>query len=352
MTRSDEDAYCALPEAPERHLDDAIDPHRRSLIRVIEKKWVDGTVLHYCFLDEPSALAGSDEQKAAVHAAIREWRDAGLGIRFVHVDDPADAEIRIGFERGASWSYVGRDNIDLEHLQDPRERTMNFGWDLTTPHGRDTALHEIGHALGFPHEHQNPNSGIEWNEAAVYEHFSGAPNFWDRASIFRNVLNSLERSLIAGSQWDKDSIMHYRFAQGLIRRPEEYQSSPLVPTHGLSAEDIARVKTFYPKLEEPSPELKPFESRPIDIAPGEQLNFVIRPERSRRYTIQTFGDLDVVMVIFEDDGTEPRYLTGADDGGSEGNAKLRLRLLRGRTYCLRLRLYFAAEAGTGGVMLW
>ena len=27
---------------------------------------------------------------------------------------------------------------------------MNFGWDLTTPYGRVTALHEIGHPLGFP----------------------------------------------------------------------------------------------------------------------------------------------------------------------------------------------------------
>ena len=50
---------------------------------------------------------------------------------------------------------------------DPNERTMNFGWDLTTSYGHDTALHEIGHTLGFPHEHQNPTAGIVWNEPAV-----------------------------------------------------------------------------------------------------------------------------------------------------------------------------------------
>ena len=72
----------------------------------------------------------------------------------------AEAEIRIGFQPGSSWSYVGRDAIDL--VSDFNERTMNFGWDLTTSYGCDTALHEIGHALGFPHEHQNPNAGIIW----------------------------------------------------------------------------------------------------------------------------------------------------------------------------------------------
>ncbi|WP_265939207.1 M12 family metallopeptidase [Bacillus thuringiensis] len=45
---------------------------------------------------------------------------------------------------------------------------MNFGWYITrNPSEIDTAIHEIGHTLGFPHEHQNTKSGIEWDEEAV-----------------------------------------------------------------------------------------------------------------------------------------------------------------------------------------
>jgi len=57
---------------------------------------------------------------------------------------------------------------------------MNFGWDLTVPGQRGTALHEIGHALGLLHEHQSPFAGIHWDDEAVYAELAGPPNFWSR----------------------------------------------------------------------------------------------------------------------------------------------------------------------------
>jgi hypothetical protein len=44
----------------------------------------------------------------------------------------------------------------------------------------DTALHGIGHTLGLPHEHQNPNAGIVWDEKTVYTSLGGPPNSWPR----------------------------------------------------------------------------------------------------------------------------------------------------------------------------
>ena len=107
------------------------------------------------------------------------WADLGIGIEFVPVDNIADAEIRIGFLQGdGAWSYVGRDVLTFPGQQ---ERTMNFGWDLTRdPRHEFVAVHEIGHTLGFPHEHQNPFSGIVWDEEAVYSTFGGPPNNWPR----------------------------------------------------------------------------------------------------------------------------------------------------------------------------
>ena len=90
---------------PLRPLDANVNDQRASLIRVTEKKWVNGTVLHYYFHDEPSTWRGGDDQKDAVRNAFSEWKQLGIGLEFIEVTDPQDAEIRIGFDQNdGSWS--------------------------------------------------------------------------------------------------------------------------------------------------------------------------------------------------------------------------------------------------------
>lgn len=109
-----------------------------------------------------------------VHKAFQIWKDIGIGLEFKEVSSKTEAEIRIGFLEGdGAWSYIGKDILK----QGINERTMNFGWDITrNPRKIDTAIHEIGHTLGFPHEHQNPNAGIVWDEEKVYASLASPPN--------------------------------------------------------------------------------------------------------------------------------------------------------------------------------
>ena len=342
---------CALPQIKERDLDGVADPERSRLIRLFEKKWVSGTNLTYFFFQEPAEWRGGSAQENAVRNAFEAWKNLGIGLTFQEVDAAEAAIIRIGFDQSdGSWSYVGRDCVDI--ATDPRERTTNFGWDLTTRYGRDTALHELGHVLGFPHEHQNPRAGIVWDEIAVYRSFAGAPNFWSREVTDWNILRKIPANTVDGSVWDKDSIMHYQFEAGLITEPMVYQSQPLIPEDGLSSIDIETVKELYPPQQGALTELVPFESKRFDIAAGEQLDFVIEPSVSRQYTLETFGKTDTVMVLFEMIDDTPQYLDGDDDSGLDFNAKLSLQLLRGRTYIVRIRLYYAQEKGSGALMLY
>lgn len=352
---NDSVGVCSLPKVPVRELPAGLNPDRLRLIRINEKKWANGTVLHYYFFDRPDdgprgAWVGSGSQQDVVRRAFQAWKDLGLGLEFREVADRQQAEIRIGFMAGdGSWSYVGRDVIDI--ARNPDERTMNFGWDLTTPYGWDMALHEIGHTLDFLHEHQNPNSGIVWNEQAVLDTFSRPPNNWDEATIRWNILRKLSPAEVSGSLWDPDSVMHYQLPAGVIEQPERYRNG-LVPEPGLSAKDIKWARKFYPPLAEEMPALRPFESRPVDIGPGEQLNFRIEVPQSRKYTIQTFGVSDTVMVLFEERDGECRYIEGDDDSGSRRNSRIRARLFAGDRYCLRLRLYYSGDAGQTAVFMW
>jgi len=340
-----------LPNVPDRKLDEHLDPGREFLIRYIEKKWVNNTVLHYYFFKSPASWRANDSQNQAVRNAFKEWKQLGIGLQFVEVNQPEDAEIRIGFQRGGSWSYVGRDAIDL--VSNINERTMNFGWDLTTPYGRDTALHEIGHALGFPHEHQNPNAGIIWDVDEVNREFSGPPNNWDEAKIYHNILRKVSSAEVDGSNWDKNSIMHYQFGAGLIKSPAGYKTKALIPQPGLSVTDKTEVKKFYPDTSQKQlTELKPFLSKIVKLSAGQQIDYLIKPSISRKYTMQSFGTMDTVMVLFEDDNGTPVYLEGDDDSGFNTNSKIEYRLLNGRSYYLRMRLYYSTGIGQGGVMLW
>jgi hypothetical protein len=216
-------SYCSLPPVAPRELPAGMDPARVEAILVNESKWVNHTVLHYYFFDRETDgehVFGADgtsqwrpwttdkAHQDVVRNAFDHWKDQGIGLEFVEVTSRDEAEIRVGFMEGdGAWSYLGRQILD----RGVNERTMNFGWDLLrAPREADTALHEIGHTLGLPHEHQNPNAGIVWDEEKVYTTLGGPPNNWSRDTTQWNILRKIEPDTVQGSNWDPDSIMGTR----------------------------------------------------------------------------------------------------------------------------------------------
>lgn len=348
--------FCNLPKTKERIFNMDVGPHRIELIIASQKKWINGTNLKFYFYDQPNTdgefvsyrdgskewitWLGSESEKEIVRQAFDTWKSLGIGLDFTEVYNRYDAEIRIGFMRGnGSWSYLGRDILEIPL----NKRTMNFGWNIGDD--LDTALHEIGHTIGFPHEHQNPNAGILWDEEAVYADLAGAPNYWDRDKTYRNIIRKIDPDSVQGGIWDPNSIMHYPFKAGLIIKPDEFRESGLTPQPGLSEGDIHWVKSLYPNLSDQDfVHLEIGESQPLAVIDGQQKNFIFKPEASGKYHIKTTGQLDGVMVLFKrgKDG-DLIYLSGEDDSGENHNAEIAYRLLKDEEYVIGHRKFYGGS---------
>jgi hypothetical protein len=338
---------CTQPRPKPIVLPSGLSQGRAFAIRLSAKKWVNGTVLHYCFIDEAQEPAWKwvDAQKNMVRWAAKVWMDLDIGLSLVEVQDASEAELRFGcLQDDGSWSLVGTDNLDQSYWD--RGRTLNYGWDLTTDWGRATAQHELGHAIGLSHEHQSDSAGIVWNIDSVYAFFEAPPNSWSKEVIDSNIIQKLDPSATEGSKWDPKSIMEYPFEPGLIKSPKPYDTLGVGENLVLSDDDKKWVSTWYPPLAPATP-IQPMQLAHIDAAAGQQRDFEFVPDATKDYTISLAGHADARIVVFEDRDGEARHLISADDSGQDSSITLNTKLVKGRKYTARVRINYVPTPSPG-----
>jgi hypothetical protein len=325
----------ARKAAPEVSLTE-LSSRRAKAIRLVGSRWVNGTELTYHFLDLPGA-SWPDNQKQIVRDAFAAWKGLGIGLSFREVADRGQAMLRIGFHQGdGSWSWVG---TEVLRYQEPDGRNMNFGWDLATQWGWATALHEIGHALGMAHEHQNPIAGIIWDEPQVYARYGAPPNNWNRDDTYHNIIRKLKASEVEGSNWDPRSVMHYPIGPGLIRQPAQY-SGGTPENVQLSANDIAWARRFFPPMAAAMP-IEAGANVALANVPDTVSEFSFTADATREFVLQSTGSADTVIVLHEIDGEARVQIAASNDTGTPDNARIATQLTAGQRYIASVRTNYA-----------
>ncbi|MSR61216.1 MAG: peptidase [Planctomycetes bacterium] len=286
---------------------------------------------------EVSFKGGTNQQQDMVRTIAPEWCEfANLRVNFT--ENPA-AAIRVSFNpNDGAWSYIGKDNLEIP----VDAATMNLGWQ-----DKAVILHEFGHMMGLAHEHQNPQGGIRWNEAAVIADLSGSPNYWDEATIRHNVLNKYSMDQIIGTEFDRESIMLYGFpaswtlgGQGtnansdLSKKDKEFIGSPqMYPGQGLVE----------------LPQLPVLAATAAAISQrGEQDTFRFQVAKSGEFVIETGGTSDVILSLYGPNSAT-KLIAQDDDSGAGSNARIEASLQPG-TYQVQVRHY--SPGGTGPYRIW
>jgi hypothetical protein len=196
MAEENANHYCTL-----QLLSPAGDKTKAALLK--ESKWEPGTRISAGFLEGDSGL------QQRVQSVAQEWTGPEMANLSLDFTGGTAADLRVAFEQGnGSWSYLGTQAQQIA----ANEPTINFGWltpDSSDDELRRVVLHEFGHALGLIHEHQNPDTPIAWNRAAVIAALSGPPNNWPVDVIEHNIFEKYDPAEVATTPVDKDSIMMY-----------------------------------------------------------------------------------------------------------------------------------------------
>ena len=219
-------------------------------------------------------LNGTEDDKANVMWAAKQWSDAAnIGFWFFdHNEGDRNSDIRVYFDGDEGHnSTVGIDTVlkqaddvvknvftsvglsIVDFFVDTRKLNL-WRWPSEGPHrnnettlnlddgySRGTALHELGHAIGFCHSHLVPSFPYTWrsDRDVIYTAYAKSQG-WDKKKVDHNLFNT--RDLPTTESFDVESIMLYTIDEGhLDDKPEGLQGQ----REKLSDGDKLAVKNVY-----------------------------------------------------------------------------------------------------------
>jgi hypothetical protein len=207
------------------------------------KYWGAGGVhLSISFLDSPPA-----DLRARILAHANAWGKTA-NVKFSEV--ASGGQVRIARTPGQGyWSYLGTDVLQVPAGQP----TMNLdSFTTQTPDGEfyRVVRHEVGHTLGFPHEHLRQELVQKLDVEKTVAYFLRYDG-WSRATTMQQVLTPISQASITGrgtepTAADQDSIMCYQLPGSIT-----VDGQPIRGGADIDAADAAFAAKIYPSAAVP-----------------------------------------------------------------------------------------------------
>jgi hypothetical protein len=277
------------------------------------------------FLDNPSPglkskiLEHMNAWSRSANVSFEETRGVGM-VRIARLDRPADM--------AGYWSYVGTQILGIEADQP----TLNLdSFTLRTPDAEffRVVRHEVGHALGFEHEHMRRDLVEKIDRKKAISYYRRECD-WTREETIEQVLTPLDgRSIMGTRESDPTSIMCYEIPAEITKN-----GRAIVGGTDITEKDSAFAAKIYPKPDAESAQtLQRLRMTPETLAstgpapPRQTLNIVVLDG----FDSQTGDDYGKSLTKSrERDADRPKYArVFASYGGARVTHPMRLRASRG-----------------------
>lgn len=192
-------------------------------------------------------LDGNKKQRDWVEKYAPMWTGKdGARVKFIF-GDRSKNHIRISFVKENS-SQIGNIASKITDLNEPTMHLLDVDESKSETRIRRVILHEFGHALGLRHEHQHPQSGLNWNKAEIvksYKTNNGCNDLTEQQCgdlVEHNIIKtySVSYKCLGAPNFDANSIMLYPIPSSWNQEKIELKYNT-----NLSSADFACVKRLY-----------------------------------------------------------------------------------------------------------